>query len=298
MSSTPRPKNTPGELNNTKNMQVFELHFNPQNKDDRIIGSFCHQPANIYEKRLGNLYMAGELNHVLPQNARFLNNLAETIKKEYYSAGLKKSCEQSLQDSLKKANEFLDGQIQKGNVSFLGNLNFSALSFNDFVLNFTKIGDMKILLVRNSEFLDISQNLESQEAETYPLKVFGSIVTGKLSQNDKVIVLNKDVFSALSQEKGFLDRLGQISDAKGLKEVLKIKKQALAEVSGACLLLLVNEESTSKQILTFHQDVPKFSFRQAFINPFYKLKPTVFKKKLFLVLILILVLSAGFFIFR
>ncbi|PIU98174.1 hypothetical protein COS61_02840 [Candidatus Wolfebacteria bacterium CG03_land_8_20_14_0_80_40_12] len=277
-------------------MQVFELHFNPKNTEDRIIDAFSYQPANIYEKKLGNLYMTGELNQAMPQNSRFLNNLASVIQKEYYSAGLKKSCQQSLQDSLKKANEFLDGQVQKANVSWLGNLNFSTLSFSDFALNFTKIGDMKIWLFRNGELLDISQDLESQEAEIYPLKVFGNIVTGRLAQNDKVIVLNKDVFSALTQEKDFLRQLEQISDEKGLKEFLKTKKQILTEVSGICLLILVNEESTAKQTLTFHQDVPKFSFRQTFKIP--KIKLTIPRKKIILVLGLILILVVGFFIFR
>jgi len=316
-------------------MQVFEIHFNPKNKEDRIIDSFSCQPTNIYEKRLGNLYMAGELKQAMPQNARFLNNLAAVIQKEYYSAGLKKSCQQGLLDSLKKANEFLDAEVQRGNVSWLGNLNFSILSFNDFLLNFTKIGDMKILLIRNSELSDISQNLESQEAETHSLKIFGNIVTGKLAKNDKVIVLNKDIFSALTQEKGFLNQFTQISDEKGIKEILKRKKQNLAELSGICLFLIVTDESTSKQTLTFQQDMPKFSFRQTFIKPlpsfkFLKIKlpslklkipkfpkikfpkikivlsnplkkikiPKIARKKLILLLLLILTLLAFFFIFK
>ena len=256
-------------------MQVFELHFNPKKIKNRIIDSFIYEPENVYEKRLGNLYMAGELTEVLPQNTRFLNNLAGIIKKEYYSASLKKSCQQSLQGSLKKANEFLDEHIQKGNVSFLGNLNFSALSFNNFSLNFTKIGDIKIVLIRRGQTVDISQNIETKEREVHPLRVFSNIVTGKLAKDDKIIVMNKDVFDTLAQDKDFLKGLEQMSDEKDLKEILKKNKQVFSDISGICLLILVNENSGSKQTLTFNKILPKFSFKQTFIAPLLKLKPKI-----------------------
>jgi len=318
-------------------MRVFEIHFNPRKKEDKIIGTFSYEPANVYEKRMGSLYMSGELKQVLPQNTRLLNNLASIIHKEYYSAGLKKSCGQSLQDCLKKANEFLDAEVKKGNVSWLGNLDFSVLSFSNFVLNFTKIGDMKILLIRNNELLDISQNLESQEMANHSLKVFGSIAMGKLTQDDKVVVLNKEIFSVLTRDKDFSRQLKQITDERELKEVLKRKKQTLTEISGACLFLLINEGLTTKQILSFRQEAPPFSFRKTFIRPITKLIPSfklpifklpsfklpslklptfkppkftlprlrlpqikliISKKNLVLVLVLVLVLTAFFFLFQ
>ena len=310
-------------------MQVFELHFNPRKQEHKIIESFIYEPGNIYEKRLGNLCMAGELTQALPQNARFFNNLASVIKKEYYGAGFKKSCQQSLQNSLKKANEFLDEDVQKGNVSWLGNLNFGILSFSNFVLNFTKIGQIEIFLIRKGQILNISQNLESQE-EISPLKVFSNIVTGKLVQDDKIIVLNKDVFNTLSQNKDFLNQLGQMSDEKGVREILKRNKQVFSDVSGICLLLMVNEDVTSKQTLTFDKNLSQFSFRKTFIKPIYKLKPSIkglkvpffklppltfpkvhlpkiklpkiriakHKKKIILVISLILILLAFFFLFN
>ncbi len=304
-------------------MQIFEIHFNPKKQEHKIIDSFVYEPENVYEKRLGNLYMAVELTQALPQNARFLNSLASVIKKEYYGAGLKKSCQQSLQNSLKKANEFLDEDVQKGNVSWLGNLNFGILSFSNFILNFTKIGQIEVFLIRKGQILNISQNLESQE-EIHPLKVFSSIVTGKLVQDDKIIVLNKDVFNALSQNKDFLNQLGQMSDEKGVREILKRNKQIFSDVSGICLLLMVNEGAVSKETLTFDKNLSKFSFRKTFIKPIFKLKlgvksvkvpsfklpslslPKVHlpkiriaknKKKIILVISLILILLAFFFFF-
>lgn len=264
-----------------KIMQVFELHFNPKNKEDKVFDSFVYEPENIYEKKLGNLYMAGELTKFLPQNSRFLNSLALTIKKEYYGTGLKKSPEMSLQDALKRGNEFLDNEVKRGNVSWLGNLNFAILNFSsqDFLLNFTKAGNIKILLIRDSELLDISQNLELQEAAPFPLKVFENTASGRLTQDDKIIILTQDVFSALSQDGDFLTQLGEISDEKGLKEILKTKKQILSEVSGICFLLMIGQESEGKQTLTFRNKSPKFSFRETFFKPVLQFKNPLFKIK-------------------
>ena len=36
-------------------MQIFELHFNPRQKEEETFDSFVFQPENVYEKKLGSL---------------------------------------------------------------------------------------------------------------------------------------------------------------------------------------------------------------------------------------------------
>ncbi len=257
-------------------MRVFEFHFNPKSQEDKIFDSF------IYESEL---YMAGELSQALPQNSQFLNNLALTIKREYRTHS-------SLGEVLKKANEFLEKEAKAENVSWLGNLNFAVLSFKDFILNFTKVGNIKILLQREGELLDIGQNLEFQDTEPYPLKIFGNIAEGKLAQNDKVIILTKNVFSALTQKGNFFTELSRISDQKELKKLLKINKSILSEISGICLLLMVNEECPTSKI-----PVPKIKLPAV---PKIKLPAPVgqTKKNLILILVLLSILAGSFFAFN
>ncbi len=82
-------------------MRIFELHFNPEAKEDLIFDSFCYEPENVYEKRLGSLYMVGELRNTLPQNSRLLDNIAQVIKGKYYAFPLQ-TVEQSFKESLRK----------------------------------------------------------------------------------------------------------------------------------------------------------------------------------------------------
>ena len=38
-------------------MQIFEFHFNPKLKEDKVFDSFVYEPESSYEKKLGNLYI-------------------------------------------------------------------------------------------------------------------------------------------------------------------------------------------------------------------------------------------------
>lgn len=231
-------------------MQVFEFHFNPPStssgrakvKEDLIFDSFCYEPENIYEKRAGSLYIMGLLKNALPQNAHFLTRLARVIKEKFYSSTLVKP-EKSLKNSLKEANEFLENSAKRGDVSWLGNLSFGVISLKNFELNFTKVGNLKFLLLRKGGMLDIDQKLKFQDFEPYPLKIFGNIVSGKLAENDIVLALTKEVYKTF-QEQNLANEIAGIKpfDEKKLREVLRAKNDFLSKISGICLLIHLDKE--------------------------------------------------------
>lgn len=284
-------------------MQIFDLHFKPQQEDNKIISSSINEQEN--------LYMAGELTKVLPQNFKLLDNLSSIIEQEHQKAGLR--------SALKEANQFLEKESKKGNVSWLGNLHFAVIHFKDYALSFTKAGDIKILLIRsNGELLDISESLDS--GQTTHLKAFGNVAEGRIAQDDKLIILNQDLFSTLNQDDSFWKQIKQASDKKDIKRILKAYKPVLSEVSGVCLLLIFDEEI--KPIKT-KRNLPKFSFQTTFLKPVTKIKipfkinskvklpsfnvkvpkvkvpkVNVPRKNLILVLILILILTFFFYIFK
>ena len=262
-------------------MQAFELYFNHKKRDDLFLTSFVYEPTNVYEQRLGNLYVVGELTQALPQNSHFLTNLSLAIKKEYYSSGLKKSCEASLQEALKKGNEFLDQESKNGNVGWLGNLNFSVISFKDPVLNFAKAGDIKIFLVRANQLMDLSQNLETGlpgGSHPDPLRVFNSMAGGKISGEDKIIILNKRILRALGKKQKFLGELAKASSEKELKQVLKAYQAPLTNISGICLVLMAAGKDGSKQTVTIQNDLPSFSLSLNLFKPFVRFFAKIWKR--------------------
>jgi len=274
-------------------MQVFEFHFNPKAKEDRIFDSFLFEPENILERELGSLYLVGEINNVLPQNFQFLERLSLQIKKEYYRAS-ERSTELALRESLRKANEFLSDESQKGNVNWLGNLSFVALSLKDSTFNFTTVGNLKTFLLREGEIFDIGKNLEFQEIEPYPLKIFGNTVSGKLASEDRIIVLSKDIFDFFSDQNLIAEiaELEEIEEKK-LKSLLKNKENLLGAGSGICLLIDLKKELKAQNMqkkerglglsptehLTFEKIIP-FSFSGVFSKrPRLKLTKPLFKMK-------------------
>ncbi len=352
-------------------MKIFEIHFNPKDKEEAVFDSFCYQPKNIYERRLGNLFVVGKLSRFLPQNAQFLNNLAEFLKKGYYSKS-SHSPEQSLKETLKKGNDFLSEISKQGDVSWLGNLDFAVLNIKDFVLGFTKVGNMKILLARRSfneggltrgkagessktraagksamktkpqnapcpemELLDLSQNLEFQDIEPYPLKIFGNIAVGKLSPYDKILVLTKNVFDFLIK-KNLFRKLSSVYNEKELKKFLKYGEESLKEISGICLLIVLEPEAESAKScslsrpIVLEKEIPApakiilancrnlirnfYSFATELVKKILnklnitqrisfsprpnRLKIFLFGKNFRLILSLILLLISGFFLFQ
>lgn len=218
-------------------MKVFELYFNPKKKQDTIFDSFIYES----EPPSGNLCMAGELTKALPQNSVFLDNLANIVKSGFYAKN-------DFSEALKEANAFLEKEAKSGNVNWLGNINFAVLNIGNSILNFAKVGDVKILLLRDGEVLDISQNLELQDQEPYPMKVFSNIASGKLLSHDKIIVLTDEVFQAVSSSDAFLNQLNAANSEKEIKYIFKVNKGIFAEASGLCLIVSqVNETSKGQQ---------------------------------------------------
>lgn len=241
-------------------MQIFEFHFNPKKKEDLVFDSFVYEPENIYEQKLGNLYMVGELTNALPQNYQFLNSLALTIKNNFYHISAKSSSELSLKNSLKEANKFLEEQEKKGNIDWLGNLNFAQISLKDLNLNFTKVGNIKIILCRERKIMDIGKELEKTFSEAHPLKIFSKIISGKLAHQDKIIILTKEAYELFSKEDFFSEILLifekniSLKSTEGeIKNFLDRKKSMLSMISG--VFILISLDSAEKITVNIKEPV-------------------------------------------
>jgi len=265
-------------------MQVFEFHFNPRVKKDLIFDSFCHEPENVYEKRLGSLFMAGILNNALPQHIQFLQNIARIIKEKYYRSA-SASSEKALKESLRKANEYLEKIAKNGDVSWLGNLGFCALSVKansinqkNWEVNYTKVGELKIFLLRKGQIVDIDQKVKFDEIEPYPLKIFGNIVSGKLVESDILLILDSETLDLFLKE-NYLKEIGQFSllgpnseRPKKIKSFFNGKRENLAQVFGLCLLIVLTNETLTKQkeTIALSVNLGRFSFKKLF-GPVVKL---------------------------
>jgi hypothetical protein len=265
-------------------MEVFELHFKKKVEEDLALDSFCYEPENIYEKRLGSLYIVGELKNTLPQNEKLINKIVQVIRTKFYSFPIN-SFEKSFEESLKAANDFLAEEVKSDNTSWLGNLNLAVISVKNFEINFTKVGNVKIFLIRKGQITDIGERLKFQDIEPYPLKIFSNVATGKMAEDDQLMILTEEAFQAFSIESQLLNEIAKIpvedkSYGRNLKKALKQKEKILLQISGICLLIILKPELLSKKAFIFEKEVPVFSITEVFKPFIEKIKSLtrIFKK--------------------
>jgi hypothetical protein len=297
-------------------MRISEFHFNPNIKPDLIFNSFCFEPENIYERRVGNLYIVGLLKNALPKNKNLLENLAQIIKKEYYRPK-SLSPEKALKEGLTQANNFLEDLGKRGDVSWLGNLSFLVMGLKGFKWNFSKVGEIKIFLFRGKRMVDVEKRAKLDGIEPYPLRVFGSLVSGKIAEGDAILILTKDVFDFFEREKIFeeIKKIGFLNE-KILKEIFDKKKEEVLKMFGICLLVSFVKEILPKEKSVFLKKISPTKLKlEEIFSPFFnffkkiklpkpklrkvelpklKLPALKFNKKIVLILIWILILILGY----
>jgi len=103
----------------------------------------------------------------------------------------------------------------------------------------------------------------------------------------------------ISQKGNFFTELSRISGQKELKKLLKVNKPILSEISGICLLLMVNEEFPTSKIPVPKIPIPRIPVPRIPI-PKIKFPAPVgqTKKNLILILVLLSILAGSFFAFN
>lgn len=192
---------------------------------------FC--PANKIEKPLANLCLMAETASNDFKARQILISLARVMRKEYYRFFYPDPAD-CFKWALEQGNRFLSRQIKQDNNSFLGKINFTALSCRaDLSISLAKIGHAPILLLTNNEVFDLSRSL-SQEG--LPFQYFSNVIEGEIKPQDKLLLLTQDVFEVFDEEE-MLRWLLTANSTKEIKKIFQQKKQALRQAVGACLIV-------------------------------------------------------------
>ncbi|PIS16375.1 MAG: hypothetical protein COT61_04270 [Candidatus Portnoybacteria bacterium CG09_land_8_20_14_0_10_44_13] len=190
--------------------------------------TFSYQPENVEEIGLGNLYIAGRIESDSSEPSHILNLLSAVIKREYYSQPKRKPAN-SLREGLKKANSTLADLTKTDDSSWLNKTSFICIAMAGNNLYFTKVGEAKILLLRDAAMTDLSKKLISDHEKISPQKAFQSIASGKICLGDQIILTTADVFQHISQKglKQILERKDVVQLEKTLQETKNISSQGI-----------------------------------------------------------------------
>ena len=171
-----------------------------------------------------------------------INLLSSLIKREYYSLPHRGPTE-SLEASLKKANQALSEIANQGNLNWLGKVHFVCAALNkEQDLFLTQTGSAQAFLCREGQLVSITKKFVPPSEKPHPAKTFQSVISGNVMPTDKIIFATPallDFFSLPGLKQLFnLPKIENISDQ--INKTLREQKKPPA--LGALLLEITFED--------------------------------------------------------
>ncbi len=228
------------------------------NKLQTICELFYYQPDNIEQAPLGNLYIVGQLS--LVKDCGHLNNLlAALIKREYYLYPAKGAFK-SFQTALARANSHLGALAKEENSEWLGKLHFICAAISQSEIIFAQAGGSSAYLCRQNHLTNLTRKAVPEPAKPHPAKIFSSIVTGKIENNDRLLLatpLIEELFSPV----GIKDILCRPTIQETTDQINRVLREEDKPVQLAALILEVKEDEP------IQANFPKSDKPKNFITP-------------------------------
>jgi len=184
----------------TEMESFFEEILVCNDKENRpFLEVFVHEPENITQKDLGALLGIFEINDNSEDSSYIVNYLISVIKKEYFSRP-KRGAVESFEAALHKANLALAKLAEYGNINWIGKINALCAVAEKQNLHLTQTGNTLALLLRNGYLTNISEDLSPDNLKPNPLKTFVNISSGKLENQDKLIIITDNILDVLDLE--------------------------------------------------------------------------------------------------
>jgi len=176
--------------------------------------------------------------------------------------------------ALRRANKFLAEEVKKGNVDWVGNLQFVVLLFSSTLgkssFHFTKTGKAKVWLARSGTTTDIGKEIADSPVDS--TKTFGNVVSGKILPEDKIIVLTPDLVE-LFVKQNLLRDLAFLRDEKQFQQLFKTKQKEFSQVIGVLFAVLIGTPEKEQEKISRKVPQIPFSLRVPYISKAKNLLP-------------------------
>ncbi len=164
-----------------------------------FLKTFRYAPENASQESLGTMLGVFEIGDRSETSAYIVNFLASVAKKEYFGQP-RRGVTESLEATLHKINRALAELIKQGNTEWLGTLHATIGVIDKGTLHFSVTGGGSVVLIRNGFLSIISDGLAPEEAATHPLKTFIEISSGRLQQQDLLLLASPELFTIFTPD--------------------------------------------------------------------------------------------------
>jgi len=131
---------------------------------------------------LGNLFIVGHIQPADEDTSYMINLVASLAKREYY-AGNDIAPKEAFSKTLKKINEVLQDFFKKKELKVNIGI-FTIAGENIFI---SRLGKFKIVLARDSQTIDILNNINLFSKEHIQEEEFSNIISGKIMPKDRIL---------------------------------------------------------------------------------------------------------------
>lgn len=237
-----------------------------------FIEIFVQEPENVSEASLGTLAGIFEIMDDSEDSSYVVNYLISVIKKEYYSK-TKRGAVESLEAALHKTNLALAKLAEHGSVGWLGNINAVIGVIEKNNIHLSQTGSAKALLLRGKTLMNITEGSEKIETPN-PLKTFTDVLSGRLEEEDRLILTTESMFEIFSFEE-----IKRSAIKFSPEEFFRFLRTALVNELSRAAVLVANvaqqKENEAAQEAKKPVKLNAFS-QQAFARPAVK-KPAIVK---------------------
>lgn len=220
---------------------------------------FSYEPDNVEQMLLGNLYIVSELNDV--SDCEHLGTLlASMIKREYYLFP-QKGASKSFERALSKANSHLKELSKQGNQEWLGKFHFACAALAGDELLLSQVGQAKTLFFRENHLTNLGRKAVPDSEKPHPLKIFSSVVTGKVESRDRLILSTPEIDDLFS-DNGLKQMMASQQNLAGVfDQINKILREQDKIPPLAIMLLEIQKDEP------IPQPAPNMPPKRKFITP-------------------------------
>ncbi|MFH1426388.1 MAG: hypothetical protein ABIG66_03045 [Candidatus Kerfeldbacteria bacterium] len=171
-------------------------------KDDgrSTIRLFSSNPTPLEEKNLGRLFAVLEIDSTDSINDDILDVIMDEVNTHYYQAE-SFEVETAFEYALQKTNQRLQDLIGEIGDEWLGSLNVLIGVQKNKQLVFANVGRVIAIMLHNDSIVDILDTTRAKAQEINPVKIFGNIVSGDLSDSSILVFATETILDYLSKEK-------------------------------------------------------------------------------------------------
>ncbi|MDQ1284181.1 MAG: hypothetical protein QG620_529 [Patescibacteria group bacterium] len=226
-------------------------------KERPLLEIFTQEPENISQQNLGKIIGILEIDDQSEDSSYIVNYLISVVKKEYFSR-VKRGPIESFEAALHKANLALSNLAEHGSISWIGKINAAIVVIEKNNLHISCAGSAKVLLLRLKTITDVSEKAEPEISEPNPIKTFEEVLSGRLENEDKLILATENIFNIFS-----LEEIKKSALKFSNSEFIRFLKTALVNELEKAAVLVVDAKEKQEE-----RDIEKAPRKSQPINAF------------------------------